>query len=78
MMISSELQSYAGLTCDSRKVAENFIFLCIKGNSSDGHDYIENAIKSGAKLVVVEEAFINIPENKEKLEKLKEANPEIR
>lgn len=77
MMVSSELQSYAGLTCDSRKVSENFIFLCIKGNNSDGHEYIENAINSGAKLIVLEEAFIDIQENKEKLEKLKKTHTEI-
>ena len=57
MVINSDLQAYAGLTCDSRKVAENFIFICIKGSSSDGHDYIQSAIDSGAKLIVIEENF---------------------
>lgn len=77
IMTSSELQSYAGLSCDSRKVADNFIFICIKGNNSDGHDYIENAIKSGAKLILIEEAFININENKERLRELRQAYPAI-
>ena len=33
---------------NSRKVTENTLFVCIKGFSVDGHDYIESAIKSGA------------------------------
>ncbi|MCQ2528127.1 MAG: UDP-N-acetylmuramoyl-L-alanyl-D-glutamate--2,6-diaminopimelate ligase [Saccharofermentans sp.] len=38
---------------DSRKLQENSLFVAIKGFTSDGHSYIESAIKSGAKTIVV-------------------------
>jgi len=37
-----------GLSHDSRKVSPNDLFIAIKGSASDGHQYIENAIQSGA------------------------------
>ena len=77
MMKSRDIQDYSGISCDSRKVSDNFIFVCIKGNSSDGHEYIEKAISAGAKLIIIEEQFLNNPEKKERLEKLKSENPEV-
>lgn len=41
-----------GITFDSRKVEEGFLFVAIKGLSVDGHEYIEQAIKKGAAAVV--------------------------
>ncbi len=38
---------------DSRKVKENDLFMAIVGSAVDGHDYIEMAIKSGAKAILV-------------------------
>jgi UDP-N-acetylmuramoyl-L-alanyl-D-glutamate--2,6-diaminopimelate ligase len=40
------------ITNDSRKVSGNTLFVAIKGARLDGHDYIENAILSGACIVV--------------------------
>ena len=28
-----------GITCDSRQVKPGYLFVCIKGAASDGHDY---------------------------------------
>lgn len=39
---------------DSRKVQKGQIFVALKGHTVDGHDYIENAIKNGAKEIVAE------------------------
>lgn len=39
---------------DSRLVQKNDIFIALKGISSDGHDYIEQAIKNGAKEIIAE------------------------
>lgn len=39
---------------DSRRVMSGDLFICIKGLHSDGHDYIEKAINSGAKVIVAE------------------------
>ncbi len=42
------------LTSDSRKVVENGVFVCISGAVVDGHDFIEDVIKKGARTLVVE------------------------
>ncbi len=41
------------ITSDSRKVLPNTVFTAIKGSCSDGHKFIENAIKSGAGAIIV-------------------------
>lgn len=43
---------------DSRKVSNNSIFIAITGFQFDGHDYIQQAIKKGAKAVIVEKNVI--------------------
>ena len=44
---------------DSRKVSDNDVFVAIRGTLSDGHQFIEKAIKQGAIAIVCEE----LPEN---------------
>ena len=41
-----------GLTCDSRKVNPGFLFAAIPGFHKDGREYIDDAIKRGARLVL--------------------------
>ena len=41
-----------GLALNSQKVKKGFIFFALKGNKSNGEDYIINAIKNGAILVI--------------------------
>lgn len=43
-----------GITHDSRKVKEGYIFACVPGFSTDGHLYIEDARKRGAIAALVE------------------------
>lgn len=43
-----------GITCDSRQIKPGYAFVCIKGTKSDGHDYAEAAVKSGAAAVICE------------------------
>ena len=43
-----------GVTCDSRKVEEGFAFVCIAGSVSDGHDYAQKALESGAAVIICE------------------------
>ncbi|MCK5400465.1 MAG: UDP-N-acetylmuramoyl-L-alanyl-D-glutamate--2,6-diaminopimelate ligase [Flavobacteriaceae bacterium] len=45
---------------DSRKVNANDVFVAIKGNTVDGHNFVDAAISQGATVIVCEE----IPENK--------------
>lgn len=40
---------------DSRKVSEGDLFVCIHGALFDGHDFIADVIKKGAKAVIVEQ-----------------------
>lgn len=42
------------LVYDSRKVCKDCIFVAIRGASFDGHEFVKDAIKMGAKAVVVE------------------------
>jgi UDP-N-acetylmuramoyl-L-alanyl-D-glutamate--2,6-diaminopimelate ligase len=37
---------------DSRKIAENDVFIAIRGTISDGHDFIETAINKGAVAII--------------------------
>ena len=38
---------------DSRKVEEGSVFVCISGAVSDGHQYVADVAKKGAKAVIV-------------------------
>ena len=38
---------------DSRKVVDHSLFVCIPGANVDGHDYIDQVIEKGAKVIVV-------------------------
>lgn len=45
----------SGIAYDSRSVSKGCVFVCIKGYSTDGHDYINDAIRRGAVAVVVQQ-----------------------
>lgn len=51
---------YSDVHYDSRKVNPGSIFVAIKGEKSDGHDFIDLAVKQGAKLIVAERE-VNLP-----------------
>lgn len=42
-----------GISCNSKDVSDNFVFVAIKGTKQDGSRFIEEAIGKGAKAVVV-------------------------
>jgi len=42
------------ITFDSRSVAEHSLFVAVKGSKSDGHDFIDDAVKSGAGAIICE------------------------
>lgn len=50
--IDTEVNS---ISTDSRKATEGSAFIAIKGVQVDGHQYIDNAIKSGARIIIFEE-----------------------
>ena len=39
---------------DSRNVTKGSLFVCIKGDNFDGHDFINDAVKRGAVAIIVE------------------------
>ena len=43
------------ISTDSRKATDGSAFIAIKGVQVDGHQYIDSAIKSGAKIIIFEE-----------------------
>ena len=45
---------FSGISFDSSKIKKNNIFFAIKGNKFDGNNYINIAIKKGAKVIVTE------------------------
>ena len=55
-----------GIEMNSKNVKEGYMFIAIKGFSTDGHKYVESAIKNGAMCVMIEEGCdfksLNIPE----------------
>jgi UDP-N-acetylmuramoyl-L-alanyl-D-glutamate--2,6-diaminopimelate ligase len=42
------------ITIDSREVSRNDVFIALRGQSFDGHDYIAAAVKAGAVAIVAE------------------------
>ncbi|MGL5757096.1 MAG: UDP-N-acetylmuramoyl-L-alanyl-D-glutamate--2,6-diaminopimelate ligase [Paraclostridium sp.] len=62
---------------DSRKVESNGLFICVKGFTVDGHDFIDKAIEKGAKAFLVEEdidregiTFIKVKNTREDMAKV--------
>lgn len=56
--LKNNLYRYSGVTSDSRRVKKNFIFVAVKGLTSDGHDFIPQAIKNGATEIIGENPSI--------------------
>ena len=54
LFLPADIQDFEvkGITSDSRRVQENFIFVAIEGEDFDGHNFINQAIKQGARLVI--------------------------
>ena len=44
-----------GITDDSRKVQPGFVFIAIRGSTSDGHDYLKAAQEKGVAVAIVED-----------------------
>ena len=45
-------EEYTGIEYDSRKIKTGDIFVALEGAISDGHNYIEQAVKNGAKCIL--------------------------
>lgn len=54
MVVTQDI-TIANVHYDSRKVGVNDCFVAIRGSRSDGHQFVHDAISSGAKAVVIED-----------------------
>ncbi len=65
----------AGVSCDSRNVVPGGLFVCIRGEKADGHDYIPQAVAAGAAAILAERepegplaaAVVRVPDGREAL-----------
>ena len=53
-ILGKDNQEVKGLCLHSGEAKEGFLYAAIKGFTSDGHDYISNAIENGAKTILCE------------------------
>ncbi len=52
----------SGIAYDSRLVMPGYAFVCIKGFETDGHKYVDAALKNGASLIVAEDKVeVSVP-----------------
>lgn len=49
-----------GIEIDSRKIQKGFVFVAIRGEQSDGHQFIDKAISLGAVTIVCEEMPVEL------------------
>jgi UDP-N-acetylmuramoyl-L-alanyl-D-glutamate--2,6-diaminopimelate ligase len=53
---------FTSITSDSREVKSGTLFVAVVGLSSDGHDFIEQAVKQGATAIVGERTYdVSVP-----------------
>ncbi len=51
-----------GIAYDSRAVMQGNVFVCVKGFETDGHKYVDSAIKNGAAIIVAQDKIdVNVP-----------------
>ena len=50
---------FSGVSIDSRKCKKSELFIAIKGERFDGHDFIKDVFKKGNKAVLVEKKWLS-------------------
>ena len=50
-----ENMDVVGITSNSKKVKEGFLFVCLDGRKNNGHHYIDEALMNGALAVVIDD-----------------------
>ena len=57
-------KGYLGVSINSKNVKKNNIFVAIKGKNNDGHNFLKEALKKGAKYCIVSKNYKNRSNNK--------------
>lgn len=47
------------VTINSKEIKKNTLFIAIKGDRFDGHDFVEDAVRSGAVAVIINRKYLN-------------------
>src|SRR3989338_1844948 len=50
-----------GISCNSKDVRDGFIFVAVRGNRDDGNQFIDEALRNGAKAVVISASAFSPP-----------------
>jgi len=58
----SQTDEFDGLSIDSRTIKPNQVFLAIRGERTDGHQYLKEAVQAGARLLILDRAVAMPPE----------------
>lgn len=53
-----------GISIDSRTVKAGDLFIAIRGDATDGHKYVEAALKNGAVAAIVDQDIATVPQEK--------------
>ena len=72
MLNRNENYKFEGISINSKAIKKNNLFLAIKGKYKDGHDFVDEAIKNGAKYCVVSKKIKKF--NKKKIIKVQNTN----
>ena len=49
----------SSVSIDSRNIPSNAIFIAIKGKKFDGHMFINDVVKKGAKAIIIDKSKLN-------------------
>ena len=58
------LENYSGVSINTKTIKKNNLFFAIKGKKNNGHKFVREAIKKGAKKVIISEFLNNVPKSK--------------
>lgn len=68
-IIERKWKTFDGVSTDSRKIFAHQLFIPLRGSSFDGHDFIESALKAGARGFLFQEGRMSKEKGKEIAEK---------
>ena len=62
--LTNQFQTFKNISLDSRTILNDDLFISIKGKNFDGHNFLNEVIKKGAKAVVIKDGMQNLLPNK--------------
>ena len=76
LFTDNQIQNINGISIDSRKIKKNDIYIPLKGENFDGHDFIDEAIISGAIICFSEKHIKNTIKIKSSIDLIKKISKE--